>query len=166
MFNLNDAVVYASYGVCIITAIEKRDFSGENIEYYILHPVNDQKNTFYVPTSNSSLTQKMRSVFSRKEAEELIKLMPDEKFVWIDNEIQRKEAYRKIIENGSRRELVKLIKSLYIHKKILAENHKHLHSADEHFLQEAENMLYEELAYALDIPKNNVVSYICSQVDT
>ena len=102
MFNLNDAVVYASYGVCIITAIEKRDFSGENIEYYILHPVNDRKNTFYVPTSNNSLTQKMRSVFSRKEAEELIKLMPDEKFVWIDDESQRKEAYRKIIENGSR----------------------------------------------------------------
>lgn len=165
MFSLNDAVVYSSYGVCIVSAIEKRDFSGENVEYYILRPVNDKKNTFYVPTSNSALTEKMRRVFSRKEAEGLIRIMPDEKFVWIDNELQRKDAYKKIIESGNRRELVRLIKSLYIHKKILEENHKRLHSSDEHFLQDAENMLYDELAYALEIPKSEVVNYICAQID-
>lgn len=43
MYNVNDAVVYASYGVCVISAIEERDFSGENIEYYILQPVGDKK---------------------------------------------------------------------------------------------------------------------------
>jgi transcriptional regulator, carD family protein len=165
MFNLNDAVVYSSYGVCIVSAIEKRDFSGESIEYYILRPVSDSKNTFYVPTSNSVLTNKMRSVFSRKEAEELIRTMPGEKFVWIDNELQRKDACKKIIENGNRRELVRLIKSLYTHKKILEENHKRLHSSDEHFLHDAENMLYDELAYALEIPKSEVVDYICAQID-
>lgn len=43
MYNINDAVVYGSNGVCVITAIENRDFSGENVEYYILQPVNNSK---------------------------------------------------------------------------------------------------------------------------
>ena len=36
MFKVNDVVMYASYGVCEIAAIEEKDFSGENVEYYIL----------------------------------------------------------------------------------------------------------------------------------
>ena len=55
MYNVNDAVVYSSYGVCVISAIEERDFSGESVEYYVLRPVSDNKNTFYVPTSNEDL---------------------------------------------------------------------------------------------------------------
>ena len=35
MFKVNDVVMYASYGVCEIAAIEEKDFSGENVEYYI-----------------------------------------------------------------------------------------------------------------------------------
>ena len=55
MYNAGDAVVYSSYGVCVITAIEDHDFSGENVEYYVLRPVSDNKNKFYVPTDNEAL---------------------------------------------------------------------------------------------------------------
>ena len=160
MYNVNDAVVYSSYGVCVISAIEERDFSGESVEYYVLRPVSDNKNTFYVPTSNEDLKNRMHSVCSRSEVEELISVMPDEDFIWIDNDFQRKEEYRRIIESGNRHQLIKLIKTLYIRKQKLLEQHKKLHSADERFLNDAENMLYDEFAYALGIERDAVLPYI------
>ena len=35
-----------------------------------------------------------------------------------------------------------------------------LRSADEHFLKDAETALYEEFAYVLNIPKEQVLPYI------
>lgn len=160
MYNINDAVMYSTYGVCRIKSIEKRDFSGEDVEYYVLQPVGDDRNTFYVPTGDSPMKDKMRRVYTREEVEELIGVMPDEGSIWIENDIQRKEEYRRILDAGDRRELVKLIKTLYIRRQELEEKHKKLHSTDERFLRDAENMLYDEFAYALGIPKEEVLPYI------
>ncbi|SFX16251.1 CarD family transcriptional regulator [Ruminococcus sp. XPD3002] len=165
MYNVNDAVMYASYGVCIIKAIETRDFSGEDVEYYVFQPVGDDRNTFYVPTENSPLLDKMRQVYSKKEVEDLISIMPEESDIWIDNDAQRKEEFRSIIDQGDRRELVKLIKTLYSRKLKLNEGHKKLHSSDERFLTEAEHMLYDEFAYALNIPREQVLPYIKQAID-
>lgn len=164
MYSLNEAVVYASYGVCIIESIETHDFSGENIEYYVLRPVSDTKNKFYVPTSNSILTEKMRRIYSKDEVEKLIDVMPDEEFIWIENELKRKEEYKHIIETGDRHQLVKLIKTLYVRKNELLEKHKKLRSSDERFLNDAENILYDEFAYALKIPKDKVTDYISKRI--
>ena len=165
MYDLNEAAVYASYGVCIIESIETHDFSGENLEYYVLSPVNDTRNKFYVPTSNSKLTEKMRKIYSKDEVEKLIDVMPDEKFIWIENELKRKEEYKHIIESGDRHQLVKLIKTLYIRRDELLKKHKKLRSSDEKFLNDAENILYDEFAYALKIPKNEVISYIKKRIE-
>lgn len=91
MFKVNDVVMYASYGVCEIAAIEEKDFSGENVEYYILRPISDSRNTFYVPTNKEALTQQMRRVYTKSEVEELIKAIPDAKLINIDDDSQRKE---------------------------------------------------------------------------
>ncbi len=160
MYNINDAVVYASYGVCVISAIEERDFSGENVEYYILHPVGDNKNTFYVPTSNSVLKNKMKSICSRQEIDRIISTMDGECCIWIENDFLRKEEYRKIIDKGDRHELVRLIKTLYTKSTELSQKRKKLRSTDEKFLRDAENMLYDEFAYSLNIPRDKVVDYI------
>lgn len=164
MYSVNDTVMYSSYGVCRIESIEKRDFSGEPTEYYILRPVSDDRNTFYVPTGNERLTAQMRKILSREEINELIRTMPDDNFNWIDNENQRKDEYRKIIENGNRRELVMLIKALYIHQQNQRTINKRLHSADERFLKDAENMLYDEFAYVLNISKDDVIPFIRSHI--
>ena len=102
MFKVNDVVMYASYGVCEIAAIEEKDFSGENVEYYILRPISDSRNTFYVPTNKEALTQQMRRVYTKSEVEELIKAIPDAKLINIDDDSQRKEKFREIISGGDR----------------------------------------------------------------
>lgn len=160
MYNVNDTVVYGSNGVCVITAIEERDFSGENIEYYILQPVGSPRNTFYVPTTNSVLTNKLKKIYSRNEIDSLISTMSGKSSLWIDDAVKRKEVYRKIIEDGNRNELFCMIKTLYEKHTELVQQHRKLYSTDEKFLKAAENILYDEFAYSLNISRDEVPDYI------
>lgn len=160
MYSVNDTVMYSSYGVCMISAIEERDFSGEKLEYYVLRPVGDSKNTFYVPVKNEKLTAQMRKVITKDEIDSLLRIMPDDNDIWIEDENQRREEYRRIIREGDRKELVMLIKTLYLYQKSRRDQRKKLHSADEHFLKDAESMLYDEFAFVLGIEKDKVVDYI------
>ncbi|MBQ9956816.1 MAG: CarD family transcriptional regulator [Ruminococcus sp.] len=164
MFKPEDIVVYSTYGVCRVDAVEERDFTGSAEKYYILRPVGDSRNTFYVPVANENLTRLMRKVLTREEIQELINIMPDDNYIWIEDEFRRKEEYRRIIRDGDRAELVKLIKTLYIHRKERSELKKKLHSADEHFLKEAENLLHDEFAYVLGIKREEVIPYIRSHI--
>lgn len=160
MYNINDTVVYGSNGVCVITAIEERDFSGENIEYYILQSVSSFRSTFYVPTANSVLTNKLKKIYSRNEIDSLISTMSEKNSLWIDDAVKRKEVYRKIIEDGNRNELLCMIKTLYEKNTELVQQHKKLYSTDEKFLKAAENILYDEFAYSLNISRDEVPEYI------
>ena len=160
MYKANDIVTYSTHGVCRIISVETCDFSGKPAEYYVLRPENDSRNTFYVPTDNKNLTSQMHRVLSRGELDELIKAMPDEKFIWIEDDNLRKSEYEKILRSGNRQKLIQLIKTLYIHRKEKMSENRKLRSADEHFLKDAETALYEEFAYVLNIPKEQVLPYI------
>ena len=161
MYKVNDAVIYASYGVCIVKSIENRDFTGKDVEYYILQPVSDQKSTFYVPTDRED---KLKRVLSRQEVSDLISDMPQEECQWISDDYQRKEAFRKVIEGGDRHQLISMIKAIYLHRQQLSQTTRKLHSTDERFLSDAEGILYDEFAYALEIPREKVPDYIREHV--
>jgi CarD family transcriptional regulator len=90
--------------------------------------------------------------------------MPEENCIWIDNEPQRKEEYRKILDSGDRHKLISLIKTLHTRSSELSRRKKKLHSADERILHDAENVLYDEFAYALEIPREQVIPYIKEHV--
>ena len=160
MYNVGDMVMYGAFGICKVTAVEKRDFTGEEQEYYILKHINSEKNIFYVPTNNDAALSKMHPICSKAEVDELISHMNSEGLIWIDNDIKRKEEYSRIIKDANKHEIIRLIKTLYLRRKELAESGKKLRSTDENYLNLAENMLFEEFAYALDIDKSEVVEYI------
>ena len=160
MYKVGDMVMYGTFGICKITAIEKRDFTGEEQEYYILKHITSDKNTYYVPTNNEAALSKMRSICSKSEVDELISHMNSEGLIWIDNDIKRKEEYSRIIKDADKHEIIRLIKTLYLRRKELTETGKKLRSSDENYLNLAENMLFEEFAYALDMDRSEVVEYI------
>ena len=160
MYSIGDMVMYGSFGICKVTAIEKRDFTGEEQEYYILKHINSEKNIFYVPTNNDAALSKMHPICSKAEVDELISHMNSEGLIWIDNDGKRKEEYSRIIRNADKHEIIRLIKTLYLRRKELDESGKKLRSTDENYLSIAENMLFEEFAYALDIDRSEVVNYI------
>ena len=160
MYSIGDVVMYGTFGICKIASIEKRDFMGVENDYYILHHVYNEKNTFYVPVNNEQAVSRLHKVCSKADVDELIGHMNAEAPIWIDNEIKRKEEYSRIIKDGDKKEIIRLIKALYLHRKELYSEKKKLRSSDENYLALAENMLFEEFAYALDIDRSEVVDYI------
>ena len=160
MYKAGDMVAYGSFGICKVTAIETRDFTGKAQEYYVLKHTSSDKNIFYVPTDNEAALCKLRTICSKAEAEDLISHMNAEGLIWIDNDQKRKEEYSRILKDADKHEIISLIKTLYLRRKELAESGKKLRSTDENYLNLAENMLFEEFAYALDIDRSEVVEYI------
>ena len=47
MYSVGDMVMYGAFGICKVTAIEKRDFTGEEQEYYILKHKSSEKNCLW-----------------------------------------------------------------------------------------------------------------------
>jgi CarD family transcriptional regulator len=80
--------------------------------------------------------------------------------IWIDNEIKRKEEYSRIIKGDDKKELIMLVRTLYLRRRELTENGRRLRITDENYLSLAEKMLFEEFAYALGIEQSEVAGYI------
>lgn len=160
MFEKDEAVVYGNQGVCVICDISTMKFGKEKREYYVLKPVYDENSTIYVPTDNESVTSKMRKVMGKKDIERLIDSIADEAIGWISDDGIRREFCESVINGGSRRELMKMIKMLYMQQQNVKLQKKHLRLADEKYLKEAEKMINEEIAYVMKIDRNRVSEYI------
>lgn len=165
MFQINDTVIYGTQGACKISEIMQKKFAGKPMKYYVLKPIYDENSTVYIPVDNQGLVNKMRRLLSAREIHEIIQAMPDEECVWIENEHERKQAYKDIISRGDRLELVKLIKTLYFHQQAQQAKGRKLHMADERYFKEAEKLLYSEFALVLNIEPEQVVPFIANQIE-
>ncbi len=165
MFCVGDTVIYGTQGVCKIVGTEENDLSGDTMEYYVLRPVYDENSTVFVPMGNKALLERMRSVLSAEEIYAMIKNMPEQETIWIDDDNDRKTAYQEIINRGNREELVRLIKTLHMHKLEQQQKGRKLHISDEGFLKQAETLLYNEFAIVLNIKPNEVVPFITQQIE-
>lgn len=164
MFQINDTVLYGAEGVFRITDTTQMDFLGEKKDYFVLESLSDGKSAVYVPMWNESMLAKMRRILSKEEIYEIIKAMPDEELIWIDDENQRLVEYKEILLKGDHREIIKLIKTLYIHKEKQKAVGKNLHKVDEKFLKDAEKLLHDEFAYVLEIKPEQVVPFIQQRI--
>lgn len=165
MLNVGETVLYAANGVCTVEEITELDFGSGKTKYYILKPVSSSQNTFYIPADNQKMLSKIRKILSREEVDEIIASMPDSTAGWIENDLERKNEYKKIIGSGDCKSLVKVIKSIHMHKTEIAENGKKLHQIDEHMLKDAESLLYGEFATVLNIKKEEVLPFIIKTLD-
>ncbi|NLN81626.1 MAG: CarD family transcriptional regulator [Clostridiales bacterium] len=164
MFSIDDYVVYGTTGVCKIADIRTDCFGCEEKEYYILQPVYTKNSTLYVPTDSQTVKRKMKPILSEDEINELIRAISDEKAEWIKEDSARREKFTGIIKNGDRKELLKLIKALHLHKKDRVESGRKLNNTDENFMKTAEKLIYDEFAFVLNIKPDDVLPYIMEQI--
>lgn len=165
MLKVDDIVTYGINGVCKVVAIEEKNLMEQKKTYLVLKPLNGDKSTYYVPVDNENLLGKMRKLLSEDEINQLIVSMPKEKNLWIDNERERKECYKKIIADGNRSELIGMIKAIHFEKKDREEKGKKLHISDERFLKDAEKILYDEFQYVLKLSECDLMSYIFERIE-
>ena len=166
MFKVNDVIIYGAQGVCQIVGIEEKAVSGVKKNYFVIKPINDNGPTIFAPTDNENVLKKIRKLLSKEEVNALIDSMPDEAVVWIKNDNDRKEHYRRILASGNHVELIRMIKAIYAHKKEREAEGKRLHMVDEHFFKDAEQILYNEFQYVLKLSsKDELLNHIFSRIE-
>ena len=166
MFQVNDVIIYGVQGVCKITGTEEKMLSGKKKTYFVLKPVSDQGATIFAPTDNELVLKKMRRLLTKDEIHKLIDSMQSEKAVWVANENERKELYKSVLAKGDHLELIQMIKAIYAHKKEREAEGKRLHMSDERFFKDAEQILYNEFQYVLDLDsKEDLMTYIFRRLE-
>lgn len=165
MFKINDVVVYGSQGVCEIVGINEERVDGAIRNYFVLKPKNDKGSTFYVPTWNEKALGKMRKVMTKEDVDALIDSMPRRNPTWIENENERKDAYRKTLASGDQAAIISMVQALFLHKKQREAEGKRLHMSDEYFMKDAEQILYNEWQYVLNVDKDGLMAYILNRIE-
>ncbi len=165
MFSVGDNIIYGNHGICKIEGIQDMTIDSSTRPYYVLKPVFENGSTIYFPVGNETAEQKMRRILSVDEIYSLIREMPDEDTIWIENENERKESYRNIMAGSDRSALVKLIKTLHLREQDLKSSGRKLYASDEKFLKDAERTLYDEFIFVLDIKREEVIPFITKQIE-
>ena len=165
MFQINDVVVYGAQGVCKIVGMQEQKIDGTNKTYFVLKPADDRGATFYVPTWNEKALAKMRKVMTKQDVDALIDSMPKKKPVWIANENERRETYKRILAGGNQAQIISMIQAIYLHKKEREAEGKRLHMSDEHFMKDAEQLLHNEWQYVLNVDKAGLMAYIFERIE-
>lgn len=160
MFDTGDMIVYGGEGVCVVEDIGSPNVSGANKDrlYYTLSPLYRTGRVF-APVDTPVF---MRPVISREEAIELIRSMPSVTGELYENSNLRflTEHYQRALQSYECAGLVKLMKDVYLKRKHVTAQGKKLGQIDERYMKRAEDMLYGELAVALNIDRSEVGAYI------
>ena len=131
--------------------------------YYLMKPVEDEKEKIYVPVSNSD--SRMRSCLTKEEAWNLIKRIPEIPTAWINNEKMREHSYKDAIKANDPEALVAIIKMIYQRKQTRLAQGKKCTATDAKYFQTAENLLYVELGVALGKPKQKICQTIIDYIN-
>lgn len=160
MYNVGDLIMYGGTGVCEVKEITKPDFALDaDQDYYILQPLY-QNGTIYAPVDNEKVFS--RPVISAEEADKLISIIPQ-----VHTEIYKSSStqqltkhYQAVIDTHKTVDLIRLAKSIRKKMEAAHKQNRHLGQIDKKFMNRAEDLLFGELAAALDIPREEIESYI------
>ena len=91
--------------------------------------------------------------------------MPDIDEKDIQNEKMREQEYKEAILSGSNKKIAAILKLIYIRKQERSEQGKKLSSTDERYFKLAEYMLFPELSFVLNVPREHMEQYIADMIE-
>lgn len=160
MWKLDDIVTYGSAGVCRVVDVREEKFCDEYKTYFVLRPVFDDKNTFFVPSFNENLMAKIHPIMTKDEAVSFIRSLDEIEAEWIENDKLRQDTYREYLESGCRERVVSMLKALVNRRDELMVKGKKLRTSDEISLRIGEAVIENEWAYIFGIKRAEVKEFI------
>ncbi len=159
MYSVGDKVVYGESGVCRIVEISEKNIAGEDALYYTMEPCY-QGYRIYAPVEDCKVF--MRPVISKNEAMDLIDGIPSfrEGAYQCQTLREQVEHYESLVKTHSLKDLFRLTSSIYTKRREAIAAKRKLGAVDEKFMKRAEDLLFGELAIALDIPRAEVSKFI------
>lgn len=158
MYKKGDYVIKIPEGICEIEDVGCLDMSGVNKdkEYYALAPINQKGSKIYIPVDN--VHGRIRNIISKEDAIAFIKSMPDIDEKDIQNEKMREQEYKA-------EKIASILKLIYSRKQERAEQGKKLSSTDERYFKLAEYMLFSELSFVLNVPREDIEQYTADMIE-
>ncbi len=164
MYKIGDTVLHPTAGVCKIIDIKSEDFPGLGIkEFYVLNPIYDKGQTIHSPVDSTKII--LRKVLSKEEINSLILSVSCDKPLWSDNDAIRKETFLKTLKSDNQAKIIQLIIEICEKRKEKMKEGKKLHIIDERILHDAERIIHQEFAYALDIEVDSVAKFIMDRLN-
>ena len=164
-YEIGDFVSKSVTGICKIENIlylNPQDEKNDKL-YYLMKPVEDEKEKIYVPVSSSD--SRLRLCLTKEESWNLIKRIPDIPTAWTNNEKMREQNYKEAVRANNPEALVAIIKMIYQRKQKRLAQGKKCTATDARYFQIAENLLYMELGVALEKPKQEICKTIIDYIN-
>ena len=159
-FKVGDKAVYPAHGVGEITDIQTRAIGGTERAFYILKIVENGMKIM-VPTETASTTG-LRSVISKKEADEVIGILKSTKVAVKTQPWNRRyREYMEMLKSGSPSEVAKVLRDLY---RLKVE--KDLSFGERRLLDTARALLVTEMALAYRTTEKKMEAEIEKIFDT
>lgn len=165
MFEVGEYIIYGRSGVCKIEKVGSLDIV--SIEkgkiYYTLVPVYTKESKIFTPVDNQKII--MRRVISKEKAINLIENIKDTDLLWVEDDKKREGIYKEALRKCDCKQLIKIIKTLYLRKQSRIEEGKKVLSGDEKYFNMAEENLYGELAISLDMDIDKIKNFVIERLD-
>ena len=165
MYQVGELVIYGSSGVCRISAVgtPKASYVDQSKTYYTLSPLYGTE-VIFAPVDTKV---HMRPALTREEAEQFIREMPAIREEAIDGKNLQliSRQYQDAFQPHDCTALASLIKSAHRKNTAALKSGKKPGKVDEKYMKRAEELLYGELAAALEIPYDQVEDYIASRLE-
>lgn len=164
-YEIGDLVSKPVTGICKIEDILYLNPQDErnNKLYYLMKPIEDEKEKIYVPVSNAD--SRLRLCMTKKMAWSLIKRIPEIPTAWVNNEKMREQNYKEVVKANEPEALVSIIKMIYQRNQKRLAQGKKCTATDARYFQTAENLLYMELGVALGKPKQEICKTIIEYIN-
>lgn len=117
MFQIGEYVVHGNDGICEVKDITQLELPGGSSkrQYYLLDSAKGKERAgIYSPVESSKV--QTRKVITKQEADTLIREIPAIQAAWVENEKLRENVYKEAIKSCDLRELVKIIKNMYLRR--------------------------------------------------
>ncbi len=167
MYQAGDIVIYGMTGACRVQDVAPMALPGVGHDrlYYTLTPLYQRQCTIHTPVDNPKVA--MRPAISKEEAKRLIDLIPsiqvEPHHSRANNELT--EHYNATMKSHDCADLLELTMSIYAKKQELEGSKRKFGVVDERYLRQAEELLFGELAVALELHKEEVPAYIAARLE-
>ena len=165
MFRIGDAVIHPAEGVCEITDITEKSFSGAPEEYYVLKSVYDCQSTVYIPVESVKVNPKIRLALNKEQVHKIIESLEDNEPVKTENDNHRRMVFKEILASGDEGEIGRMLTTVHQLKSSIRKSGRKMKVSDERIIKETERSVFTEFAFSLGISPEEIPAYIYDRIN-
>ena len=149
MFKIGDKIVYPNHGAGVIDSIEKKEFLGEEKEYFILKMPIGSMDISNIDKMN------VRDVIDKESGDEVLRILDDDPTPMPDNWNVRYRENQEVIKTGDIFKIAEMVRNLAI-----LDKEKGLSTTEKKLLNRARRIMASELVMAGSLEKEKAEEMI------